>query len=59
MKIVFLGAIDDKGDLTKPVGEQMAELPLPPTISKMLLSSGEMGCTKEIATIVAMLQVGF
>ncbi len=55
----YIGAIDDKGDLTKPVGEQMAELPLPPTISKMLLSSGEMGCTKEIATIVAMLQVGF
>jgi len=58
MELLYaLGAIDDKGDLTKPVGEQMAELPLPPTISKMLLSSGEMGCTKEIATIVAMLQV--
>jgi len=58
MELLYaLGAIDSNGDLTKPLGEQMAELPLPPTISKMLLSSGEMGCTKEIATIVAMLQV--
>eukprot|EP00088_Acartia_fossae_P056841 TRINITY_DN6624_c0_g1_i2.p1 TRINITY_DN6624_c0_g1~~TRINITY_DN6624_c0_g1_i2.p1 ORF type:complete len:603 (-),score=122.07 TRINITY_DN6624_c0_g1_i2:78-1886(-) len=58
MELLFaLGAIDDNGDLTKPLGEQMAELPVAPTISKMLLSSGEMGCTKEIATIVAMLQV--
>jgi len=58
MELLYaLGAIDDNGDLTKPLGEQMAELPIPPTISKMLLSSGEMGCVKEIATIVAMLQV--
>ena len=35
----------------------MAELPIHPTLSKMLLSSGRMGCSKEIVTIIAMLQV--
>lgn len=58
MELLYaLGAIDDEGDLTKPLGEQMAELPIHPTLSKMLLSSGQMGCSKEIVTIVAMLQV--
>ncbi|XP_023332276.1 probable ATP-dependent RNA helicase DHX35 isoform X2 [Eurytemora carolleeae] len=58
MELLFaLGGIDEDGELTKPLGEQMAELPISPTISKMLLVSGEQGCSKEIATIVAMLQV--
>jgi len=58
MELLFaLGAIDEAGNLTKPLGENMAELPIAPTLSKMLLVSGEMGCSKEIATIVAMLQV--
>jgi len=52
-----LGAIDDSGSLTKPVGEQMSELPIHPGLSKMLISSGEMGCSQEIVTIIAMLQV--
>ena len=29
------GAIDEKGNLTKPLGENMAELPIPPTLSKV------------------------
>ncbi len=52
-----LGAIDESGELTRPLGEHMAELPIHPTLSKMLLASGQMGCSKEIVTIVAMLQV--
>jgi ATP-dependent RNA helicase DDX35 len=39
-------------------GLQMAEFPLPPMLSRMLLASGEMGCSEEITAIVAMLQVG-
>ncbi|CAG7729660.1 unnamed protein product, partial [Allacma fusca] len=35
-----LGALDGQGDLTKPIGEQMAELPMVPTFSKLILSSG-------------------
>jgi len=58
LELLFaLGAIDEQGALTKPLGEQMSELPIHPTLSKMLLSSGEMGCSQEIVTIIAMLQV--
>ena len=35
----------------------MSELPIHPCLSKMLLSSGELGCSQEIVTIIAMLQV--
>lgn len=52
-----LGALDKSGNLTSPLGEQMAEFPLSPSFSKMLLSSGEFGCSEEITAIVAMLQV--
>lgn len=51
-----LGAIDNNGNLTSD-GLIMAELPLSPTHSKMILESREMGCSDEILTIVAMLQV--
>ena len=47
-----------KGKLTKPLGEQMSELPINPTLSKMLFNSGEFECVQEMAIIVAMLQVG-
>ena len=52
-----LGALDDRGELSQPLGEQMSELPIHPTLAKMLLSSAEMGCSQEIVTIIAMLQV--
>jgi ATP-dependent RNA helicase DDX35 len=52
-----LGAIDDAGNLTSPLGENMCELPVHPTVAKMLLGSGDFGCSQEIAVIVAMLQV--
>ena len=32
-----LGGIDEDGELTKPLGEQMAELPISPTISKVIV----------------------
>jgi ATP-dependent RNA helicase DHX8/PRP22 len=35
----------------------MAELPLEPQLSKMLISSVQLGCSKEILTIVSMLSV--
>ena len=36
-----LGALDEAGNLTQPLGEQMAEFPIHPILSKMLLTSGE------------------
>ncbi|KAH8411897.1 hypothetical protein KR222_001356 [Zaprionus bogoriensis] len=52
-----LDAIDEEGQLTKPVGFLLAELPFSAMLSKMLYISGKMGCAEEIITIIAMLQV--
>lgn len=51
-----LGALDDEGLLTR-LGRKMAEFPLEPQLSKMLIISSELGCSDEILTIVAMLSV--
>lgn len=55
--IYALGALDDHGRLTEPLGVQMAEMPLEPMQAKTLLASADFGCSLEIATIIAMLQV--
>ena len=52
-----LKALDHNSKLTTPIGYQMAEFPLHPCHSKTLLASEEFGCTSEILSIVAMLQV--
>ncbi|PAV67914.1 hypothetical protein WR25_21939 isoform A [Diploscapter pachys] len=52
-----LGAIDERSALTEPLGVQMAEFPLPPMHSKCLLTSSEFGCSEEIVTIIAMMQI--
>lgn len=51
-----LGALDDEGLLTR-LGRMMAEFPLAPQLSKMLLTSIDLGCSDEAITIVAMLSV--
>eukprot|EP01124_Arcella_intermedia_P031991 TRINITY_DN7377_c0_g1_i1.p1 TRINITY_DN7377_c0_g1~~TRINITY_DN7377_c0_g1_i1.p1 ORF type:complete len:726 (+),score=192.02 TRINITY_DN7377_c0_g1_i1:306-2180(+) len=52
----YLGALDDEGNLTK-VGSMMAEFPLEPQLSKMLISSAKHDCSNEILSIVSMLSV--
>uniref|UniRef100_T1KZS8 RNA helicase n=1 Tax=Tetranychus urticae TaxID=32264 RepID=T1KZS8_TETUR len=52
-----LGGLDDNSHLTDPLGLQMVEFPLEPMFAKMLLISGEMGCSEEALTIAAMTQV--
>ncbi|CAH1778822.1 unnamed protein product, partial [Owenia fusiformis] len=52
-----LGALDDHCHLTQPLGAQMAEFPLKPMFSKMLLNSDEFGCSEEMLTIAAMTQI--
>jgi ATP-dependent RNA helicase DHX8/PRP22 len=51
-----LGALDEEGLLTR-LGRKMAEFPLEPSLSKMLIMSAEIGCSEEILTVVAMLSV--
>lgn len=52
-----LDAIDEYGNLTKEYGMIMAEMPLPAKHSRILIKSGEMGCSSEIVSILAMLQL--
>uniref|UniRef100_A0A8D3A7L7 RNA helicase n=1 Tax=Scophthalmus maximus TaxID=52904 RepID=A0A8D3A7L7_SCOMX len=52
-----LGGLDHYGRLTDPTGVRMAEFPLSPMFAKMLLESGNFGCSKEIVTIAAMMQI--
>ncbi|KAF9683640.1 hypothetical protein SADUNF_Sadunf04G0034900 [Salix dunnii] len=52
-----LGVLDDDAKLTSPVGFQAAEIPLDPMISKMILSSNQLGCSEEIITIAAILSI--
>jgi ATP-dependent RNA helicase DHX8/PRP22 len=55
-QLYSLGALDDEGLLTR-LGRKMAEFPLEPPLSKMLMTSIALGCSDEILTIVAMLSV--
>lgn len=55
-ELLSLGALDEHGDIT-PLGRQMAEFPIDPELSKMLIKSAELGCSEEVITIVAMLSV--
>ncbi|XP_023930789.1 ATP-dependent RNA helicase DHX8-like [Lingula anatina] len=51
-----LSALDDEGLLTR-LGRRMAEFPMEPMLSKMLIMSVHLGCSDEILTIVSMLYV--
>lgn len=57
MCVCVLAGLDHYGRLTDPMGVRMAEFPLSPMFAKMLLESGNFGCSKEIATIAAMMQI--
>lgn len=52
----IIGALDNKGRLTK-LGAKMAEFPLDPSLSKILITAEEFECTEEALTIVSMLSV--
>lgn len=41
----YLGALDDEGNLTEE-GQKMAEFPLEPQLSKVLLTSPKYKCTE-------------
>lgn len=52
----ILGALDNLGNLTN-FGRKMAEFPVDPPLSKMIIVSNELGCLDEVVTIVSMLSV--
>lgn len=49
-----LCVLDDKLSLT-PLGRQMAGYPLDPPLAKVLITSADLGCSKEILKIVSLL----
>ncbi|PIK41418.1 putative ATP-dependent RNA helicase DHX8-like [Apostichopus japonicus] len=51
-----LSALDDEGLLTR-LGRRMAEFPLEPMLSKVLIMSVQLGCSEELLTVVSMLSV--
>lgn len=58
LELLFaLSALNKFGELTK-VGRRMAEFPLDPMLSKMIVASDKYKCSDEIITIAAMLSVG-
>ena len=51
-----LNALDEEGLLTL-LGRRMAEFPMEPPLSKILIQSVELGCSDEVLTVTAMLSV--
>jgi len=55
-QLYALSALNDQGELTK-TGRRMAELPMDPMLSKMIIASEKYKCVDEIVTIGGMLGV--
>ena len=55
-QLYALGALNEKGLLTT-LGRKIAEFPCDPMLSKMIIASEKYGCTSDIVTIAAMLDV--
>ncbi|XP_022739034.1 pre-mRNA-splicing factor ATP-dependent RNA helicase DEAH1 isoform X2 [Durio zibethinus] len=58
LELLFaLSALNKLGELTK-VGRRMAEFPLDPMLSKMIVASDKYKCSDEVISVAAMLSVG-
>jgi len=55
-ELYALGALDDEGLLTRQ-GRKMADFPMEPSLSKVLIASIDKGCSDEMVTIVSMLNL--
>jgi len=55
-QLYAIGSLNDRGQLTK-LGRKMAEFPVDPMLSKMIIASEKYQCSEEILTIAAMLTV--
>jgi len=55
-ELYALGALDDEGILTR-LGRRLADFALESSLAKVLIVAGELGCSEEILSIVAMLDL--
>ncbi|KAJ6264297.1 hypothetical protein Dda_0442 [Drechslerella dactyloides] len=53
-RLASMNIIDDHARLTKPLGEQLALLPLHPHHGMLLLKSSEQGCFEQVISLIAM-----
>ncbi|CAI5738478.1 unnamed protein product [Hyaloperonospora brassicae] len=59
LELLFaLGVIDSNSRLVEPLGTQVAEFPVAPPLAKVLLSSGQFNCLREMLSIASVLSVG-
>jgi len=56
-QLYALAALNDDGDLTK-LGRRMAEFPVEPMLSKVILASENYKCVDQILTVVSMITNG-
>jgi ATP-dependent RNA helicase DHX8/PRP22 len=52
--LLALGALDNKGNLTDPMGTRLARLPVDPMYGRCLVMSGDLGCSEEMLGVIAM-----
>ncbi|KAK3295364.1 helicase associated domain-containing protein [Chaetomium fimeti] len=55
-ELYALGALDDEGILTR-LGRRIADFPLDSSLAKVLIVASDLGCSDEILSIVAMLNL--
>ncbi|KAK8079767.1 hypothetical protein PG997_007585 [Apiospora hydei] len=55
-ELYALGCLDNEGLLTR-LGRRMADLPMEPSLAKVLVASVDLGCTEEVLSIIAMLSI--
>jgi ATP-dependent RNA helicase DHX8/PRP22 len=55
-ELYALSALDDEGLLTR-LGRKMADFPMEPSLAKVLIHAVDMGCSDEMLSIVAMLNL--
>lgn len=55
-ELYALSALDNEGLLTR-LGRRMADLPMEPSLAKVLVASVDLGCTEEVLSIIAMLSI--
>lgn len=55
--LLALGALTPEGDISRPLGEQMAMFPVDPKFAKCLITAQEYGCLAEMIIITGMLSV--
>lgn len=56
-QLFALSALNSRGELTK-TGRRMAEFPLDPMLSKMIVASEKYKCSDEVISIASMLSIG-